>query len=353
MLRKKRWREVLLALGIAFSLLVLPPMRSLVMAPALFVNVAVPKGAWRPLELISREPTRESYVLNSPRGVRILVDLYVPASGSKNPAVLLYAPIAQEGQRDFRLVNMAESLAQIGFIVTIPLQEEDPRILSRENVTDLVAAYQNLLLDPRVDKKRTGFFSISYSNGPVFLAATDRQVKDDVAFLVSFAGYFDLSETLRALAQSPGQIPAIPGEEPPGEWVRDLVRVNLRLRGFSEEEISTFLTQPEEFDAFLANHPELRAEMQALSPRAVIDQVDVRTIIAHSTNDPAIPHMQSIQLAESLQNRVPVTLSIVNMFEHGELLPFTARTLVKNYLPSFFAGYRFLYQLHALTWRVE
>lgn len=343
-MRRTRALAILGVTVVAF-LFFAPQVRSALVAPLVFINIAVQEGAWRPLEFLTREPTREEHTITSTSGRILAIDLYVPAGSGRHPAMIIYVPLAGGGQRDTRLVNLAESFAQAGFVVMIPWSDDDQEILNQKDVEDIVSVFSFLLQHDRVDPSRAGLFGISYGNGPIFLAAADERIRDDVSFVASYAGYYDLSEAMRYVVTGQYSYGEIREYLEPEPWVRGLMRDNLLAYGVTEERIDAFFDSPERFDELLAAEPYLMDALQSLSPSGVRDRIRARTIISHSTGDRTIPYTESLKLKDALSGSVPTTLSIVNIFVHGETVPVTARTVLKNYVPSFSAGYAFLYHI--------
>ena len=350
-----RKRSQFIIIGIIVAVLValfaIPPVRSAVYTPLLFINISVPVGGWRPLELITSEPTLEEYVIESASGRTLKIDIYVPPGSDERAAMLISVPLAGGGQRDLRLANLAQSLAQTGFVVMVPWYEGKEGILSSDDVEDVVSSFQFLLQHDRVDPTRAGLFAISYGNGPVFVAAADERIHDNVHFIVSFAGYYELSEAMRYVITGQYAYGDIRETLEPELWVKDLARKNLLSFELSDDEASAFFDQPDRYDELLELQPELRSSMQNLSPANVIDRIDAQTLIAHSTGDRTIPYTESFRLNDALSDRVPTTLTIVNIFQHGQTIPITPKTIFKNYLPSFVSGAGFLYNLLSFTWR--
>lgn len=316
--------------------------RTALLASFLFVNIAVQDGWWRPLEVFTNEPLIEKGVTVRAVGKPLKADVYLPSGSDRHAAILIYVPFAGGGEENPALVNLAESLAEAGFAVMIPVRTKEEAVFSANDTEDIISAFFYLIRHERVDPDKAGMFGISYGNGPVFLAAADDRVRDDVDFIISYAGYYELKEAMRYVVTGGYSYDGIGEYLEPELWVRDTAKTNLASFGLSEERVGEFFNAPERFDELLSEEQELLRAMHALSPASVIDDVTAKTLIIHSKGDYTIPYTESMRLAAALRDKVPTELAIVDMLVHSEARPVTWKTLKQNYIPSFRTGYSFL-----------
>lgn len=316
--------------------------RAALLASFLFVNIAVQDGWWRPLEVFTNEPLIEKGVTVRAVGELLKADMYLPSGTDRHAAILIYVPFAGGGEDNPALVNLAESLAESGFVVMVPVRTETEAVLRQGDRKDIISAFSYLIRHERVESDKAGMFGISYGSGPVFLAAADDRIRDDVDFIISYAGYYELKEAMRYVVTGEYSRDGINEHLEPEPWVKDTAKSNLVSFGLTEERVEGFFNAPERFDKLLSEEQELLRAMHTLSPASVISRIDAKTLIIHSRGDYTIPYTESLRLNEALRGRIPTTLAIVDMLVHSETRPMTWKTLRENYIPSFRTGHSFL-----------
>ncbi len=342
--KKPSSKKIIIFVSIVLALLLFPPVRTGLLTVPVFVNIAVQEGNWRPLQLISRKPTIEKHVILSSSDRVLEADLYLPAGKKQHAAFVVVAPFAHGGLQDPRLVNLAMTFSRAGFAVLIPWHEKG-QVLQPKEVEDVIASFMFLQKHPRVNTARIGLFGISYGTGPVMLAAVDRRIQDNVQFLVSFNGYYDLRTAMRFVITGDYEYKGVSGHVEPEQKKRDLLRDNLKTRGVSAEIIDRLMDEPENFNTILASIPGLEEELRLFSPAAVVSDLKAPLLINHNVDDLAIPHTESLRFADAAQEIVPTTLSITSIFVHGDIKPISRKTLVEDYIPSLSGIFKFLYQL--------
>lgn len=337
-------KKFIILVIIILALLSFPPVRTGLLTVPVFINIAVQEGTWRPLGLTTRASSIEKHVIQSNADRALAADLYLPAGRKQHAAFVVFAPFAGDGLKDPRFVNLGMTFSRAGFAVLIPWREEGA-VLQPKHVEDVIASFLFLQKHPRVNAGRVGLFGISYGTGPVVLAAVDQRIQDNVQFLVSFNGYYDLRTAMRFVVTGDYEWNDVSGHTEPEQWVRDLLRDNLKIRGLPAKTVERLMDEPENFDAILALHPQFEEELRLLSPATVVGKLSSPLLINHNVDDPTIPHTESLRFADAARGIVPTTLSITSIFVHGEVKPITGKTLREDYLPSMRDTFTFLYQL--------
>jgi dienelactone hydrolase len=136
--------------------------------------------------------------------------LYQPSSFTRT--VVLVPGVHMDGIDETRLVGMAEDLAETGYAVVTVAPPDLRRFQITPANTDViedaarwVASQPDLAPDGRV-----GMVGISFSGGLSIVAAGRADLRDRVAFVMSFGGHGDLGRVMRYLTT--GQAPAAPAD---------------------------------------------------------------------------------------------------------------------------------------------
>ena len=303
------------------------------MATAL--NLLIPRGDWRPLEIFTRTPTREEQVIRSLSGRQLRIRVWRPKKPAKksSSALIIYAPFIEGSLDDPRLINLADTFARAGFVVAAPWRGEDPFIVNLKDTEDVVSTVFFLRDNTQLEIGYYGLFGISAYNGPVIAAAADPKIKDSIGFIISFAGYYDIQNVLRFVLTGQYSHRDIMGTIEPHSFSQKILAKQLDYYNTDSE---SFLTG-QEFE-------KLR---RGLSPSSFVDQLKAEFFIIHSTDDAMIPYTESMRLAEALEQRVPVHLILTAVFEHGTYKKINLANIRHYYLPGIIGFYKFLYGLLA------
>jgi len=230
---------------------------------------------------------------------------------------------------------MARALARAGFVVLAPdlpglrafqLAESDVRM-----VVDAVKAMENTV------PGRLGILGFSFGAGPALLAAADPVIRDRVALVGSFGGYWDLTHVIVFVTtgwyEEDGQwrrgrqqeynrwkllaaltpYVADPEEQRP---LRKLVELKLadpgagvnleasRLGGAGGKLLALVENRERErIPALLDALPQpIKDWVRRLSPASRISEVRARLLIAHGAQDDSIPYTESVRLARAAPN---------------------------------------------------
>jgi hypothetical protein len=143
---------------------------------------------------------------------------YRPLTGKVRRSVTLVPGVHMDGIREARLVGMAEDLAGAGYQVLTVAPPNLQRFMITPENTDIIedAAKWLAAKHPGLDGK-IGMLGISFSGGLSIVAAGRPNLRDRVAFVMSFGGHGDLPRVLTYLCS--GSAPAMP---PLGEATKNV-----------------------------------------------------------------------------------------------------------------------------------
>jgi pimeloyl-ACP methyl ester carboxylesterase len=153
-------------------------------------------------------------------GQEHVADLYLPGRAPAPPAMrMVVVPgLSPEGRDDPRLVALARSLARVRFAVLVPEVPGLRRLQAGpEDVADIAAAIRHFADRPLpvpAPEGAVGLVAVSYAVGPALVAALDPPVAEDVAFLVSIGGYYDIVSAITYVTTGYYR------ETPEGPWLR-------------------------------------------------------------------------------------------------------------------------------------
>ena len=298
----------------------------------LFLPQILPTAPLHPLEWFSQEPVREkvSYPWADGAGS---ADLYRPRGQGTGGGVLLFLGVAPAGPDDSRVVGLADALARIGAVVMIPWSEQMmARRLDSQAPGNLVAAFEYLRTREFVDPERVGMGGFCVGASMALVAAADPRINDQVAFVNSFGGYYDVRDLLSSIAsqtrfrgvQQEAWQPGLLASEvftnqiieaPMGDGEQELLRRTFlegqRASPGQIESLSTLgriaydlLDGPtlEEAQGLMDMlPPDTDAILGAISPIDVLDGIHAGVLIMHDREDDAIPSEESRRLAEALR----------------------------------------------------
>ena len=326
---------LILAFAVIFAaLLFSPPVLLRLKTLATVINLLIPSGDWRPLQIFTKPPATELKVIQSTSGRTLDIHRYLPARKA-DVAMIIYTPFIGGGAEDMRLVNLAQTFARAGFIVATPFRREKPLVISTKDTEDIVSTALALKNEFGLPIVNLGLFGISYGNGPAIAASVDPRLKELVHFVVSFGGFYDLENALRFIRTGEYAYQEIRGRLEPHEYAKEILAKTIAHYNMTEAE-------------FLKSET-LATLIEKLSPSKVIKQVAADLFVVHSTDDPYIPYTESMKLYDELRRRPEAItiLALTTAFEHGTYKPASLENLRRHYWPSFKDFYTLLYQLLA------
>ncbi len=158
--------------------------------------------------------------------------IYRPSSGAIRRAVTLVPGVHMDGIRETRLVGMAEDLAATGYEVMTVAPPDLQRFRITPQNTDIIedaakwlAAGEGGTVAPPQDGK-VGMLGISFSGGLSVVAAGRPELRDHVAFVMSFGGHGDLPRVMRYICS--GNAPPMPPLGEAAQYVQGAEHVTIR-----------------------------------------------------------------------------------------------------------------------------
>ncbi len=244
--------------------------------------------------------------------------------------------------------RMARALARAGFAVLAPdlphlrafqMAESDVHV-----VVEAIKALENTAPGP------LGILGFSFGAGPALLAAADPEIRDRVALIGTFGGYWDLAHVIvfittgwyeedgqwrRGRQQEYNRWKLLAALTPyiadPEEQRRlqklvelkladpdaDVNREASRLGGSGRKLLALVENRERErIPALLDSLPQtIKDWVRRLSPANRIGEVRARLLIAHGAQDDSIPYTESVRLAQAAPN--PGRLVIFEGLAHG------------------------------------
>lgn len=358
-------------LAVALILTAALPQGRTAVRTLLFLPQVVPSVPVKPLEWLTGKPSHIEVEFPTSNGVG-WADLYMPAGDDMHGAVMLFLGVNPAGSRDARVVGLARGLARSGMAVMIPWSNEMTRKQVRsEEIGDLVNAYRYMLSHDRVDGARSGVGGFCVGASFVAIAAADPAIRDSVRFVNFFGGYYDARDLIAAVVSETRF-----GEDGTQAWTpaalsREVTAAHLTaaLPDPAESELLTHvfvdknpaldaqavgalsseaqavhqMLNGAELDIEEARHlvyalPEsMQAELRAISPSTIIDDLSARVLIMHDLHDELVPSEESRRLADALAERSDVYHTEFSLFDHLDPTrpvnpPVYAREMMKLYM---------------------
>jgi fermentation-respiration switch protein FrsA (DUF1100 family) len=307
------------------------------------------------LSRICRPPEVRSAIVPV-RQSELRADLYLPGREGKHGGLVMVPGFTEFGKDDARVVWLARHLARIGFVVLVPDLPGLRSWRAREaDVGDMVDSFRYLATcSPGLRPDRLGLMGFSYGAGPTVIAAADSAIADQVRFVISFGGYFDLVDVIRFVTTGHfaweghrGHIPSSPHARgrfllanldlvqeaqdqeilvavakglADGEW-RPTVRTD-RLSPWGAALYALLMnTDPERVDALIERlDPRIRERIACLSPSRVIERLQAHLVIIHGLEDDYIPYSESLRLAAAAPRKGHVHLALTRLISHVDVV---------------------------------
>jgi acetyl esterase/lipase len=332
---------------------VTPPGRAALRAGALLAAVVSASGDTSARDRSDVRHT--SFTLQASNGPAF-VDLYEPRSGpppvpGSREAVVLISGVGDNRQVP-QLVNLLDAFTEVGVdVLTVTTPSLLDYSLTPDDADDVVQAFLYLRHHAGVNPHTVGLVGISAGDGPVCLAAADPRIRDQVAFVTSFGGYYDATDLLRDMGRRtlsfdgrteawqpqpvPLQVlansvaPYLPGLE--GDVIRAAFANGVTpiapalLAAYSPATQAVYhLLAGDEPGQVAANLARLPAAVQALlvnlSPAHVLGQIRAPIYLMHDRHDEYVPFTESRDFAAALHAEGhPYQFVEFNIFQHVEV----------------------------------
>ncbi len=142
------------------------------------------------------EPERED-LRYSVDGRDYVADVYHPEEPRRGTLILVHG-FTEEGRRDPRLTEFAKTMGRVGFTVFVPELDglRDLSISMRE-AEAIADAIRYTTREDSAMGSDTGLAAISFAVGPALIASMQEDTAEQVRFLISVGGYYDLTDMLR------------------------------------------------------------------------------------------------------------------------------------------------------------
>lgn len=286
----------------------------------------------------------------------VYVDLYAPTDSSpvlpgRRQAVVVIAGLG-DNRADVQLVNFARSLASDGMVVAIvgtPALFDF--VLRRADSAAVVQVFELLARRSDIDPSHIGLVGFSAGNALACFAAADPRIRQQVAFVLSFGGFFEATTLLQAIAThqlqadgraqpwTPYYVPLqalahtlgtiLPSREAAllrsafAQNGRPLTAAELRQLSPSTRAAYHLLAgdQPGQVAANLAAlSPQMRALLAQLSPASVVSAIEAPIFLLHDRSDAYVPFTETRAFADALQRlHHSYDMAEFGIFQHVEV----------------------------------
>ena len=275
-------------------------------------------------------------------------DIYRPGDGKPHGAMILSPGAPPLEPDDSRLTRLAGDIARAGFVMLVPFSPdlENEMIYPRE-VDALVQEFKYLQQQSYVKQDKIGFIGVSVGAPLALLAAAAPSINEDVAYVVSFGGYYNATDVLKGVTTGVISYDGLTDTWKPDQHSVDVMSEqvinrlsdgadrDLLLRALvdrdpdagadlwqlSPEGRAAFnlLTNkdPSKVDELLAKLPaEPRQALSDLSLDGRLGGLRAETFILHDKTDHFVPYTESRRLRDALQGQVKLHFTEVDIFDH-------------------------------------
>jgi acetyl esterase/lipase len=344
-----RWLRLLIWVSLLGSALMLagcwmlaPPARGAVrtarLLPAFFVGLPVEPETWGRVEpLVSVEPLTTS-------GEYANLHIYRPPSG-RHPALIVSLGVNPAPPDDPRVVRLMGGLARAGLVAALVQSSAlDNDLITAEAPALLVQAFERVAARSDVHADRVGFAGFSVGAGLVSVAAADARIRDRVALVEAFGGYFRVEDlvidvTTSSVQDGEGVKPWEPDPlsravvtknlEAPVEpaWQRETLTAALegdpaapgRLGGHARAvyDVLTNTDRDRAAELYARLPGSQREALASVSPAAHVEQIRAPVFLMHDRGDHLIPYTESRRFDAALESAGrPPYASEFDIFEH-------------------------------------
>lgn len=338
-----------------FYLSVFPSGRATVRALSILPGLlAAAQPAW---EVPAVEPiTHSQRTLASPTGT-VYLDVYAPSTDAPpvpgaREGILLIAGVGDQ-RNNAQLINFSRTLASSGLVVMdLTTQTLIANRLDAGDEEAVVQAFKILQHWPGVGANRVGLLGFSAGGPLMCFAAADVRIRDQVAFVTLFGGYFDATTLLQTIGRReqtengqtqpwhpvpyPLQVladtiaPLLPAND--GQLLANAFAPNgseslspAQLAQLAPSSAAAYHLlagdEPGLVDANLAAlSPEVRTLLSSLSPSRVVSQVRAPIYLLHDRSDQFVPVSESLEFAAALARlHHPYDFAEFGIFQHVEV----------------------------------
>ena len=304
----------------------------------------------------AEEPIRHKQMTVQSLNGPVYLDVYAPTNapppipGAREGLVVI--PGVGDNRTDPQLINFSQSFARAGLVV---MDMTTPTLIkwdmSAQDSNAVVQAFNTLAHWPGVGANRIGIIGFSAGGALACFAAADPRIRDQVAFILLFGGYFNATTLLRDVGRraltvdgytQPWQpqyvpiqvltnviVPVLPASE--GTRVVNalapggITLTPTDLAQLSPDTVAAYHLlagdEPARVDANIAAlSPTIHAVLNELSPSRVIDQIRAPIYLLHDRTDQYVPFTESRDFAAALtRNHQPHDFAEFGIFQHVEV----------------------------------
>ena len=302
----------------------------------------------KPQTWFADTPVREKVMYPGPNG-ELVSDVYSLTGHEPRPGILLFLGANAAGRDDPDVIRLGEALARAGFIVMFHWSQSmgGQNELDSGEIENLVWAFRYLVSQSTVVASKTGIGGFSVGGSFALIAASDARIRDDIAFVNSFGGYFDAHDLFLQIATR-----SIIDKDTQTDWKVD----PLTLRVFSNEMIGSLTnnyekelltdlydgrviieskelaklspkairvkelidgTSLESANAIMADLPrEVLIDLDKISPSNHVHKIKTEILVIHDVADLLIPVSESRKLAASFVANDKFHYTETDLFDH-------------------------------------
>ncbi|QBD78626.1 hypothetical protein EPA93_22575 [Ktedonosporobacter rubrisoli] len=286
----------------------------------------------------------------------VYLDIYEPADAlplvpGKRAAIITIAGVG-DNRSSPQLVNLDRALAREGLVVVnVGTQTLFNFALSKSDSEAVVQTFSYLARRPDIDPARIGLFGLSAGDVLACLAGADPRIRDRIAFIVSFGGYFDATSLVQEVGKRalmvdghaqpwhPYYVPLqvltnmVSGVLTPEE--SSLLQQAFMPGGRALDEAELAQLSPPAVAAYhllagdepenvaknmAALSPAIKAQFAALSPSSVVMYIHAPIYLLHDRGDTYVPFTQSREFATALARlHHPYDFAEFGIFQHVEV----------------------------------
>lgn len=303
------------------------------------------------------EPVQHTQTTISSSAGNVYLDTYAPVEavppvpGAREGVLVI--PGVGDQRKDKQLINFSETLAHAGIVVmdmTTPTLVDSR--LSAGDEAAVIQAFHALQHWPGVRASRVGLLGFSAGGPFMCLAAADARMRDRVAFVALFGGYFDATTFLKDIGRRALEVDGHAQNWQPVAYPLQVFAntIALLLPGNDGQElVSAFAPggsgslppaqvaqvapgsaaayhllagdEPERVDANVAAlPPAIKALLVSLSPARVVDQIRAPIYLLHDRSDQFVPFSESRAFAAALSRiHHPYDFAEFGIFQHVEV----------------------------------
>jgi dienelactone hydrolase len=266
---------------------------------------------------------------------------------------LLIIPGVTDSRADPGLVNLSESLARSGAVV---MDMTTPTLIAADVSPDdadaVVRAFERLASWPGVGSDRVGIIGISGGGPLACLAAVDPRIRDRVAFITQYAGFYNVQDMLRDIGRRAIMVdgrleswvpipltlsvmanvlaPTLPAPDGPRlaqgfDYLNPNPLSPDEVAQLSPEGAAAYHLlqgdQPDNVDANIAVLLRVAGDLfTQLSPSSVISRIRAPIYLLHDRADPSIPVTEARDFAAALTRLGhPHDYVELNILAHAEI----------------------------------